>query len=809
MAEPGCSSCAASKPALAMPFGRFLQDWISEPTGDSLCHGHYTLPQFPSLANTPPGMVIDADGGELLKSGTSTLAGNILVSEYNQRLYSDLLYIHRDGLTQEIDRLDAFGGVLLEQPVARVLARSAHVNLARKQTVLIDAQFSDYEAHARGTSEKVSYIEDKPLHLYDATYTTCAPGSNIWDLRASFVELDNATGTGIANHAVLYVKDVPLFYTPYITFPIGDARKSGFLPPSYSSATDDGVTILIPYYLNLAPNYDDTFMPQWYEKRGMLWRNEFRYLTEKTHGDLQLSYINDDKQYQTFKKDSLAENLFSSNDPRQKGVSANDNKRYAVSFANLTTFNTNWSSRLIYNEVSDDNYFMDFPSQPSNFDGSLNSRQLLREATLNYQQMNVTASLMAQEYQVLQPFDSDLYDEPYQIMPRLLINVDHPNLGNPAIDGKVRSEITRFAHNNDLITDSAVLTGDRFDIAPTLRYRLQTAYAFSTPQVELRYTAYQLERDAFTQNLGYDDSLSRTIPLFSLDNGLIFERDIQFFSSEYQQTLEPRLYYLYVPYKDQNQYPVFDDGLLFLSYDQLFRNNRFAGRDRVGDANQLAFGVSSRFLDPEQGNEYARLAIGQLFYFDNRDVTLCNSDIDPSCQQLEDPYANEETSDLIAQADFRFHPQWVLSTDGQWNPYYNRMDQYGVRIGYTHAEQQIIHVGYRNDREDQLGLETINQTDISGVWALNPRWKMIARWQYDYDKDTTLNSFAGVEYENCCWAVRLGGEKNTIISSVDKTTDNVIYLQFVFKGLTSLGNGYTDFVRSSVPGYRDTLGKTY
>jgi len=786
-----------------------FNDWTPD-ANNLMCGGAYTLPQFPE--NPATQTEITANSGEFLPTGTSTLMGDVWVKEGYRRLNTDLLYIHRDKNTQDIESLDAQGHVLLEEPFARMLADKAQVDLLNKETILFDTQFRNYESHARGTSEKITYIQNQPLNLYQATYTTCAPDSNVWALRASHVELDNQEGAGVARDAFLYLKDIPVFYTPYITFPIGSARKSGFLAPSYGSSTDDGSTIMVPYYFNLAPNYDDTFMPQWYQKRGLLWRNEFRYLTGHLQGDLQTSYLRDDQQYTSFKSDSIASGKITDPfDPRLEGVENNRNDRYAISYSNLANFNQHWSSEIIYNTVSDDNYYFDFPLQPSAFNNTLNSRQLLRLATIDYKQLHWDASLKAQEYQILQPFDEDVYDEPYKILPQLLVNGYYNNVGVRGVDLGLRTEVTRFTHDDALFTDTPLVVGDRFDFAPVLQYTFERPYIYSTPQVEWRYSAYHLERDALTQNLDYADDVTRTLPLLSVDNGLRFERDMNLFSNSYTQTLEPRLSYLYVPYQNQNDIPVFDDGLLFLNYDQLFRNNRFAGRDRIGDANQMALGASSSFLDMQTGHEYARLAIGQLYYFEDRNVTLCNTEADPGCIIEEDPYNDymESTSDIVLQGDFRFHPKWSVSSNMLWNPAATRVDQYGLRVGYTHDKQKLINFGYTKDLEDQLGLETINQTDISGVWAFNPVWKLIARWQYDYDMNTSLSTFVGVEYEDCCWAVRLGSQRAKTISDIDTYIDNAIYIQFVLKGLTSFGSDYTDFVRTSVPGYQDTLGKTY
>jgi len=812
MAEESCTTCAAPDTTTMGATSRSgFNDWVSD-TNRSVCGGYYALPQFSESAATQTETLIHADSAEFVRHGTSLLSGNVEIEESYRRIKSDELYIYRNKDTQEIERLNAFGDVLLEEPFARILANSAHVDLLTKETVLEDTKYRDYESHARGTSKKVTYVQDKPLHLYTATYTTCAPESNLWDLRAGHVTLDNIEGTGVATNAVLYLKDIPVFYTPYITFPIGDERKSGFLAPSYGSATNDGITIAAPYYFNLAPNFDDTFTPQWYQKRGMLWSNEFRYLTNKMQGDLQTSFISHDKEYESFKAQSIASGQITDPfDPRLKGVENNRNDRYAISYSNLAQFNQNWSSKIVYNKVSDDNYYFDFPAQPTQFDTTLDSRQLLRLATLNYQQVNWDASLKVQEYQILQPFDDSVYDVPYKIMPQLLVNGYDNNIGIRGLDGLLRLETTHFTHDDALFTDQPEITGDRYDIAPVLQYTWERPYIYSTPQVELRYTAYNLERDFLTKELAYSDEPTRTIPLFSLDNGMTFERDVNIFSTNYTQTLEPRVYYLYVPYQNQNELPVFDDGILFLNYDQLFRNNRFGGRDRVGDANQLAVGASSSFLDSKNGNEYARLGIGQLYYFEDRRVTLCNTDIDPDCFLVEDPYNDyyESTSDIVGQADLRFHPKWTISSNILWNPAASRVDQYGLRIGYVHDEQTLINFGYTKDLEDQLGLETINQTDISGVWAFNPTWKMIARWQYDYDLNTTLNTFAGIEYENCCWAMRVGAQRAKSISEIDTYIDRMIYIEFILKGFTSFGSDYTSYVSTSVPGYKDTLGTRY
>lgn len=784
-----------------------LNDW--QPQGGlGTCQGVYLLPNFENQTIIGEETRIDADEGEFVSSGVSTLAGNVQVEQRDKRMWSDRVYIHRDAQSEEVESVDAFGNVLLEEPMFRVLARSAHMDLLQKRAELQDGEYRSYENHARGHAQTVTYQKNQPTYLYNATYTTCEPDSNVWDLRAKEVSLNEETGQGRAYHAFLYLKDVPVLYTPWIAFPISDERQSGLLAPSYGASNRSGLSLSLPYYFNIAPNTDATFTPTVYEKRGILWDGEWRYLSAHTQGDVTASFINSDHVYQDFRTDGMSShpNIINLDDPRLKGIEDSSDQRYRLALSNVTQFNSYWSGGFIYNTVSDDNYFEDFPRQGTQFDASLDTRQLLQQAQLNYIDPIWQVNFLAQEYQILQPFESDLYAEPYRILPKIQAMGDYADVWG-GMDLYAYQEVARFEYNNDINLGGPFTTGDRAEISPILTLPQRLSAAYVTPRFEWRNMMYQLDRDPITHAAGYEDDITHSIPISSIDSGLFFERDVNWFNQDGIQTLEPRLYYLYVPYVNQHQIPTFDDGVLPLGYDQLFRSNRFIGRDRVGDANQMALGLTSRWLDGTTGAERLRMSVGQLYYFSDRNVTLCDPTLDPGCEILEDPDATDKVSNVVGQADYRINEQWSLNSDAQWDTGTSGFEDYSARVSYVNGPHYLLNLGYRYDNTPNYAPS--KQTDTSFAWALNSRWKVLGVFQYDYLSHSALETLAGVEYENCCWAVRVGAARSKEISDVATSIDKVFYLQFVLKGFSDFGNGYGQSLAQTIPHYQDTLGKTF
>jgi LPS-assembly protein len=327
-------------------------------------------------------------------------------------------------------------------------------------------------------------------------------------------------------------------------------------------------------------------------------------------------------------------------------------------------------------------------------------------------------------------------------------------------------------------------------------------------------TFYDLSLSKSSQALDYENSINRAIPMTSLDAGLIFERDLSLFKSPYTQTLEPRLYYLYVPNINQAEIPAFDTSYYVFTTSQLFRNNRFSGIDRIGDANQISLALTTRFYDQELGDQRFNATLGQIYYFRDRTVMLCNYNLDPDCYKLENPTAQADTSPLVADLLYRFDPSWYFTMDARFDTSSSQDDLFSGRLHYQTTARDIIHVGLRYEESgDPLGEEFVGenvqdllQSDIALAWGLGQSVTLLGRWYYDLLNNFTVDTFGGLEYENCCYAVRLGARRYLMINTgepSDRQFDTEIFVQWIFKGLGGVGRSPVDYFTTNLPGYQD------
>jgi LPS-assembly protein len=586
----------------------------------------------------------------------------------------------------------------------------------------------------------VHLLDPQHRQLDQATYTTCPPGNPDWLLSARQVDLDTEDGMGVAHHATMNLKGVPVLYTPYISFPIDDRRRSGFLIPGFGVSQESGLELSVPYYWNIAPNYDATLVPRLMRDRGVLLGTEFRYLHRHNNGILRAEYLPSDHKY--------------------------DNKdRSLVSFEDNGNPLPRLTTRIDASNVSDKDYFQDLGTTLVQSSQSF----LKREADATYHGNQWTLDTRVLDFQTVDPTVA-VVNRPYKELPRVRFNAA-PEQSLMGLRFGFDSEVTQFEKDK-------TVTGTRVDTQPRLTLPFERAAYFIKPSVSLRNTFYQLN----DQSPGDPNSPQRTTAVADIDAGMFFDRSFQWGVTDYAQTLEPRLYYLFVPNKKQDDIPVFDTGDYDFNFWQLFQENRFSGPDRMGDANQLAVALTTRLLDPASGIQRLRASLGELVYFRNLEVTLPG-----------EPAITDNTSDLIGEFGVAFSREWNAETHIQWDPSASRTDRGDVQIQYRPDKRQLVNLSYRYRRA------TLNQTDVSFLWPLGDAWHLVGRWNYSLDDSTTLETLAGFGYESCCWAVQLVGR--SYVNDVNGDRTNGVYAQVELKGLTGIGSQVDNLLERGILGY--------
>ncbi|MCV6639549.1 LPS assembly protein LptD [Candidatus Albibeggiatoa sp. nov. NOAA] len=707
--------------------------------------------QLPILKQNQMRLFADTAFVQQQEGNLSTFAGNVLLKRDTQILSSEVMVY--DNKDDSIDALTGFtywdDNYVVQGERLKLLPNyQGEINNANYWLL---HKFTQNIGNVRGEAEKVLQKNQNEIELFNTTYTTCDKKNEYWKLTAKETVLDKEKSVGVSRHVRIDFLDIPVFYTPYISYPLNDARKTGFLTPSFGTSDSVGYEYTIPYYLNLNPSYDATVGLRVMSKRGMLWDGEFRYLRENSGGKLNASYMSNDKDY--------------------------GDKRASVSFAHNGKLFTDsrWYTDINYNYLSDDEYFEDL-----GYDLQLTSiTHVERRGDLYYFGNGWTGLGRIQAYQTLTELQSD---RPYYRAPQLLLKTNLPER-NKQFNIEGHFDFNRFERDADLASNP---TGNRIDLYTALSHPFRNPGSFIVPRLGMRYTRYDLDEDSNP----LDDQINRFTWNASLDSGLIFDRDTSLFNTDLLQTLEPRLLYRYVSYEDQDNIPLFDTVRYDLTYSQLFRENSFSGADRVQDMNQVTLGVTTRLLEKENGKERLRASLGQIYYFKDRRVALASDDFTD---------ITNDSSSLIGEISSQVSDSWKLSTTMRWNPHSDKNEYAVVRARYhDENKKRILNLAYRL-RDDQL-----EQTDVSFHWALNRNWRILGRWNQSILHSTELETFVGVEYDSCCWAMRVVARRYlTDVNNSDFV--NGIFVQFHLKGLGGVGKKADILLEQSIPGYYDNF----
>lgn len=800
----GVHFAQAATTTVADPSVSLLKDWRPFPesqNGQHVCNGEYFPPQFAAADQQQP-IAIEADSGTLALTGKSRFSGNVLVQDQSNRIFADSIVLFRNSNTENIDWAEINGPLLIEQPGARLTGNFGKFIFEGQHISLQDSQFRLYNSHIRGHAKELTHALNTPYHFSGASYTTCEPNSNFWQLKAGEVAIDQKAGVGTAKHARLLIKDVPVLYSPYLTFPVGRQRQSGFLAPSYAISNNSGTTMNVPYYFNLAPNYDDTLTTSFLQKRGLLLNNEFRYLTPTHKGEFNVHLLPHDSEFAEFRDTTLKQQSHNLTDPRVKAVKRGDPTRGYLNFTDEGTYDVNWSSNIKYQYASDDNINSDLESRISN----KNAWQLEQSASLHYELAEWQNTLQVQNFQTLQPYNSNINQEPYRLLPQFTSEATLPIMQSP-LSFTVRSQYTRFAHATDIVTGHKPTTGDRLVFTPGLKYLYQQSYFYFQPEMHLENRLYRLNRDASSATASNDDENPHTtVPISSIKTGLMFERDGRYGALDYTQSLETQLFYQYSPYHNQDDLPVFDTSFSPITYTSYQRLNRFVGGDRIGDSNRLGYALISDYWEKATGEALGHWEFGQLVYFNDRRVSICNASLSPDCIRQEDPNFQRRYSNYFISGHWQADKvnDWQMNTELKNSDFSLRT----LQLQWTRRldDNHIVALGYLNSKE--LEYQNTNQVNGAFAWQLAPRWNILGRWYYDITEHVSIDAFAGIEYENCCWAMRLGKQRALKLNNARKTLyDDEIYFEFMLKGLSGYGDSHGKLAESVIPGYIDRFGQ--
>jgi LPS-assembly protein len=769
--EWACEQVATRAPAqplrraAAMPVSRSDLDWYAYAPGEApgACSGRYIEPELAFLEDDRPfdqqPVFVNALTSSTELGGITQLEGGVEIQRGGRLLTST-----RGEFDQNANNAFMFGQVRYREAGLLLLSEEAEADLVSGDTRFNNARYVMHQEHMRGSADSITRFGDRRIRLDQGAITYCEPGSNAWQIAARSIELNPETGRGVAKHATFDVAGVPILYTPYLSFPIDDRRQSGFLFPSFGYSESDGLDISIPYYFNLAENFDDTLTPRYIGERGLLLENEFRYMNRWSHNTLSTAWLDSDSQY-------------------------GDN-RWLLGVDHRGRPLDNLYSRIDYTKVSDDQYFSDLgTSLEVQRDNHLDQLMELR-----YLQPNWNLSLRTHSYQTIGGAT------PYERLPQLLLSGRESAVAG-LFNLDYQAEYTRFERDLDSVyapTSAAAATvGDRVHLRPRLSLSLDRPWGYLRPAVTLWHSSYDLdnERDA---NRAGSDSISARI--LSVDSGLVFEREFGLAKAQYTQTLEPRLFLLHSDADEQLHIPAFDSSQLDFSYYSLFHETGWSGNDRVADTQQATLGLSSALYN-DQGSEKIRVAVAQAQYFADRE----------HAGRPGDPRAGSDagSSNLATLAQWNLTPSLRLTHDGEIDRDSYEFLEHNYKLSYLPGDKRLFYVSYRdNVDKNPDSRDAVQQLDMAFRWPINNSWTGYGRWQQDLEYSENLETLLGVEYASCCWKVRVTGRSWVVNPDLRRytdenqfETDTGVFLQFVFRGLGAFGQGSGREFLEDITGY--------
>jgi LPS-assembly protein len=759
---------------------------------------------------------IDSDDALLGLDGIAIFNGRVTVHQDERSVAADsVTYNNKTG------RVAVKGGVDFEDPKLRI--RSDTGSYETDGTASFDeANFQLLDRNGRGFAKDLNALPDGTVILSQVRYTSCPVGNDDWMLNASSIDLDTKGGEGVARSVVMRFKDVPIFYTPYISFPLGDERKSGLLFPSFGHSGSNGFELEVPYYINLAPNYDLTLTPGVLTARGEQLGGQFRFLTSESHGQIDANFL--------------------PNDSQEHG-----DRSYAH-FTDTTDFRRGMRFEADIADVSDSNYFQDFAVGSDQTSVTFLERRAdvlyyddiwrIRGELQNFQTIDINLPTNCGNPAIPLGTPVALCDQrPYSRVPRIQADALWPIL-NSSLEFALDGEFVNFLRE-------VGPTGVRLDLSPELHWSARGAGYFFEPAIGYHFTQYDL-RNAADTGIGAPSTPTRTLPYARVDTGLVFERDSGV-QGQRTLTLEPRVVYSYVPYRNQDELPIFDTGLPDLNLTELFRTNRYVGDDRIGDANQVALAVTSRLFDHVSGAQYLSATIGQIRYFTiprvalPEDLALSTAGATlvtvPGVNPLALPgqalvnsrgqvlnfepgqyvsglpaqtfatllpgqaQTSYPASDIVADVSLTAYKHFGFGFDYLLNPYTSKTDKSEVSVQYRPDPSRVVNIGYRFQENILNQSVILKQWDGSFAWPIATHWNTVGRWVYSLQDHQTIEQLAGFEYKSCCYRVQLVERRYVRVNNGTAGLDTSIALQLELTGLSSVGKSANTFLEREIRGY--------
>ncbi|TFH88697.1 LPS-assembly protein LptD [Billgrantia azerbaijanica] len=795
---PFASPLAAAPPE-PLPAGQLdFRPWGAERPVGALCRGRYVMPGYRLPAVEDPRRVqSESDRAFYGETGDTILRGEVVLRRGDSQLEAPEVR-----MPASREQVFADGPLALRDPGLLVRGDAAEVSLVSDAASVDAAHYVIHEQHLRGDALRLARLEDGRYRLTSASFTTCDPGDTLWRLVGGDVVLDRESGFGTARHARLEVGRVPVFYWPWVRFPIDDRRHTGFLWPELG-VSGDAFDYAQPFYWNIAPNHDATVTPRWISDRGLLLGAEYRYLFPTDRGQLEGAFLADD--------DGGSDGP---GDPSRRHAGED---RWYLDYRHSGRFDARTRYDLRYGAASDGRYFDDF-GRPFGEDPTA----MPRLARLDYRGNRWHLEARAQGFQRL---DDPLLDpdKPFYRLPSLTADA---RWSQPSgFYQQWRSNATYFWRDVDetrIPLEREAAVGSRLHLAPAAGWRFDASWGHLEPRLEWLATAYDL--DYGERDVDRDTAPTREVPVSSIDGGLVFERELALGGRDYRQTLEPRVNYTYVPGRDQSEFPDFDTSERAFSWGQLWSPYRFTGADRVGDLNRLSLGVDSRLLDDARGRERLALGMGQAFYFDDRHVDMDGDpDTLPTPPEAGGDFqrhyrATRERSPLVTRLDWQITDAWRSRWQWLYDDHLERTERTSLDLQYRAAAGHVVNLGYRweiqgfdpsiEPGDDAFRDFDREELDLSFAWKASSQLDLVGRALYDRTNDRFLEQLAGVQWNDCCYGLQLVWRKWIDDSDTarieDDTTDRGVFLRFVFKGLGGVGSDAGSYFERAVPGYRAT-----
>ena len=706
----------------------------------------------------PAPMYLEADRVRGYSERETEAAGNVRARSRGQAFSADWLRFDH-----QYNEITAIGNVHFEQGAYVADGLRLRYGLDSERGVMENAQFalnpratgnlpiagSAGKAPAftgRGSAERILFEGPGMFTAQQARFTTCEPDNDGWQLRAKDLQIYQDKGVGVARNATVELEGKPVFYAPYFSFPLHQERKSGFLAPHYGSTSTSGFEVSIPYYWNIAPNYDLTLTPRPLSKRGLQIRSELRYLEPDFRGNIHYEVL-----------------------PNDRATAHSTRQLFTLTHTHYLW--NGWTGKVDLNKVSDSKYFTDLSTSVTSTSQTFLSRQASLARGGNWGTAGTYAiNGIVQGWQTLQTDPLAPLTPPYSRRPQLSLTAQNSQtLGG---DFDFLGSYADFYH-------PTLVRGKRVLAYPSLSFPLQSAGAYFTPKVGVHASRYFVD----TNTSGYADG-TRVLPVFSATTGLTFERNLRVLGTPYTQTLEPKLYYVNIPYRDQSRLPNFESGVQDISFATIFSENQFSGHDRINDANQLTLGANSRLINPGNGFEVLRVGLAQRYYFRAQEVTLPG--VPPRNNQ-------SARSDLLAAVSGNIAPNLIMDAGWQYNTDTRQTARSSIAMRYQPQQGKLLNLAYRQNVNS-----AIRQFDFSGQWPIAGHWNAVGRWNYSVEDKRMLEGLAGMEYDGGCYRFRVIAHR---VSTATTAANTAFFVELELNGLTRVGSNSLDLLRRNVSGY--------